>query len=113
MRTVQIKSVFMELLGTSPTVRVLDYLLSVYPLDCSASDIAENAQISRTTLHYNIIPDLAKNEALVMTRTLGMIKLYKLNEKNPLVRKLLEIDKELVLNELKKRLPKKTAAVTA
>ena len=109
MRNAPVKSVFMELFGTSPTVRVLDYLLSVYPLDCSASDIAENAQISRTTLHYNIIPDLVKNEALVITRALGRIKLYKLNEKNPLVKKLLEIDKEMILNELRKRLPKKVA----
>ena len=112
MRKILSKSVFMELFGTSPTVRVLDYLLSVYPLDCSASDIAENAQISRTTLHYNIIPDLVKNEALAMTRALGRIKLYKLNEKNPLVKKLLEIDKEMVLSELRRRVSKK-AIVTA
>ena len=112
MRSIPVKSVFMEIFGASPTVRVLDYLLSVYPLDCSISDIAENAQISRTTLHYAVMPDLIKNDALKMTRAVGKIKLYRLNEKNPLVKKLLEIDKELVLNELRKQLPRKTA-VTA
>ena len=113
MRSVPVKSVFMELFGNSPTVRALDYLLSVYPLDCSVTDIAENAQVSRTTLHYTIIPNLVKNTALTITRKLGKISLYRLNEKNPLVKKLLDIDKELVLNELRKHLPKKTAAVTA
>ncbi len=113
MRNAPVKSVFMEIFGASPSVRVLDYLLSVYPLDCSASDIAENAQISRTTLYYSIVPDLVKNEVLGMTRKLGKMKLYKLNEKNPLVRRLLDIDKELVLNELRKHLPRKTAAITA
>lgn len=106
-----VKSVFMELFGASPSVRALDYLLSVYPLDCSVTDVAENAQISRTTLHYNILPDLVKNDALTVTRKLGKIKLYKLNEKNPLVRRLLDIDKELVLNELRKHLPRKAAVV--
>src|SRR3989338_5904183 len=70
MRSIPVKSVFMEIFGASPTVRVLDYLLSVYPLDCSISDIAENAQISRTTLHYAVMPDLIKNDALKMTRAL-------------------------------------------
>ncbi len=110
MRNAPVKSVFMEIFGASPAVRVLDYLLSVYPLDCSISDVAENAQVSRTTLYYTIIPDLIKNEVPGMTRKLGKMKLYKLNEKNPLVTKLLEIDKEMVLGELVRRLPKKAAA---
>ncbi|MBI2143949.1 hypothetical protein HYU17_02240 [Candidatus Woesearchaeota archaeon] len=112
MKKAVLKSIFMEMFGASPAVRVLDYLLSVYPLDCSITDIAENAQISRTTLHYNIVPDLVKNEVLAVTRELGRIKLYRLNEKNPLVKKLLEVDKELVLNELNKRLQRRAAAVT-
>ena len=60
--------------------------------------------------YYTIIPDLVKNEALLLTRKLGKVSLYKLNEKNPLVKKLLEIDKEMVLSELVRRLPKKAAA---
>lgn len=110
MKKATAKSIFMEIFGASPAVRVLDYLLSVYPLDCSISDVAENAQVSRTTLYYTIIPDLVKNEALVLTRKLGKISLYKLNEMNPLVKKLLDIDKELILGELSKRLSKKAAA---
>ena len=110
MKKATTKSIFMEIFGASPAVRALDYLLSIYPLDCSISDVAENAQVSRTTLYYTIIPDLVKNEALVLTRKLGKIGLYKLNGKNPLVKKLLEIDKEMVLSELAKRLPKKAAA---
>ena len=93
----------------------MDYLLTAYPLDCSLIDIAENAQISWSTLHYNtnnIIPALVKNETLAMTRTLGRIKLYKLNEKNPLVKKLLEIGKAMVLSELRRGVSKK-AIVTA
>lgn len=110
MKKATTKSIFTEIFGAGHAVRVLDYLLSVYPLDCSITDVAENAQVSRTTLYYTIIPDLVKNEVLNMTRNLGKIKLYKLNEKNPLVKKLLEIDKEVVLGELVRRLPKKAAA---
>ena len=111
MRAVLKKSTFMEVFGHSPAMRVLDYLLSIYPLDCSVSDIAENANVSRTSLYYNIIPDLAKNEVLALSRKLGKISLYKLNDPNPLVKKLLEIDNEIVLNELGKHLPKKAAVI--
>lgn len=110
MRKTLSKSIFMEVFGASPSVRVLDYLLSIRTLDCSISDIAENAGVSRTTLHYSIIPDLLKNDVLVVARKLGKIGMYKLNSANPLVKRLLEIDKEMVLSELGKRMPRKVAA---
>ena len=110
MKKATTKSIFMEIFGASPTVRVLDYLLSIHPLDCSISDIAEMAQVSRTTLYYTIIPDLLKNEALVLTRKLGKMGLFRLNDKNPVVKRLLQIDKELILGELSKCLPKKATA---
>ena len=81
MRTRQIKSIFMEVFGANPAARVLDYLLSVYPLDCSIADMAENSQTSRTTLHYDILPDLLKRKVLAV-RTVGKLKLYKLDNGN-------------------------------
>ena len=96
------KSVFIEFMGDSPTVRVLDYLLTERDLDFSISDMARNAGVGRTTL-YRIWDNLIKNMIIIPTRTVGKAKLYKLNKDNVKIQKLIEIDDMLILEELKKR----------
>ena len=96
------KSVFIEFMGDSPTVRVLDYLLTERDLDFSISDMARNAGVGRTTL-YRICDNLIKNMIIIPTRTVGKAKLYKLNKDNVKIQKLIEIDDMLILEELKKR----------
>ena len=96
------KSLFIDFMGDSPTVRVLDYLLTERDLDFSISDMARNAGIGRTTL-YRIWDDLINNKIIVPTRTIGKAKLYKLNKDSIKIQKLIEIDDALILEELKKR----------
>ncbi|MBI2522755.1 hypothetical protein HYW19_00025 [Candidatus Woesearchaeota archaeon] len=96
------KSLFIEFMGDSPTIRVLDYLLTERDLDFSITDMAKNAGIGRTTL-YRIWDDLIKNKIIVPTRVIGKAKLYKLNKDNFVIKKLIEIDDKLILEELKKR----------
>ena len=106
------KSLFIEFMGDSPTIRVLDYLLTERDLDFSITDIAKNSAIGRTTL-YRIWADLIKNKILLSTRTIGKAKLYKLNKDNFVIKKLIEIDDRLMLEDLKKRSGKKEIEVTA
>ncbi|GAI85042.1 unnamed protein product, partial [marine sediment metagenome] len=47
----QDKSLFIEFMGDSPMIRVLDYLLTERDLDFSITDMAENAGIGRATLY--------------------------------------------------------------
>ncbi len=94
------KSLFIELLGDSPTIRVLDFLLTERELDFSISDMARNAGIGRATL-YRIWEQLIENKIIIPTRTIGKSKLYKLNLKNPKIKKLIEIDDMLILEELR------------
>ncbi len=96
------KSVFIDFMGDSPTIRVLDYLLTERDLDFSISDMARNAGIGRTTL-YRIWGGLINNKIIVPTRTVGKAKLYKLNKDSLKIQKLIEIDDTLILEELKKR----------
>ena len=96
------KSLFIELFGDSPTIRVLDFLLTERELDFSISDMARNAGIGRATL-YRIWEQLIGNKIIIPTRTIGKSKLYKLNTKNPKIRKLLEIDDMLILEELRNK----------
>ena len=100
--TMENKSLLTGLLGDSPTVRVLDYLLTERELDFSITDMAKNAGIGRATL-YRIWGALIKNRLILPTRVIGKAKLFKLNKENPKVRKLIEIDDMLILEELKKR----------
>ena len=103
---------FIEFMGNSPTIRVLDYLLTERDLDFSITDMAKNAGIGRSTL-YRIWDDLIKNEIIIPTRIIGKAKLYKLNKNNPKIKKLIEIDDYLILEELKKHSEKQKIKVTA
>jgi len=95
------KSLFIEFMGDSPMIRVIDYLLTERELDFSITDIAENAGIGRATL-YRIWDNLIKNKIIAHTRDIGRAKLYKLNTENTKIKKLIEIDDMLTLEELKK-----------
>ena len=96
------ESLFIAYMGDSPTIRVLDYLLTERDLDFSLTDIALEANIGRATL-YRILENLIKYKIIVPTRIIGKAKLYKLNNENKVIKKLIEIDDMLVKEELKMR----------
>ena len=75
------KSLFIEFMGDSPVIRVLDYLLTERDIDFSITDMAKNSRIGRATL-YRIWDNLIKNEIIIPTRVVGKAKLYKLNKDN-------------------------------
>lgn len=105
-------SLFIEFMGDSPTMRVLDYLFTERDLDFSITDIAKNAGIGRATL-YRIWDDLTKNNVLIPTRTVGKAKLYQLNKENPVIKKLIEIDDFLSMESLRKQAEKQKVKVAA
>ncbi len=96
------KSLFVEFMGDSPMMKVMDYLITERELDFSITDMAENAGIGRATI-YRLWDGLIKNEIILHTREVGKAKLFKLNTKNEKIRKLIEIYDMLVVEELKKR----------
>ncbi|MBS3102372.1 hypothetical protein J4458_02910 [Candidatus Woesearchaeota archaeon] len=110
MVSMETKSLFIEFMGDSPTIRVLDYLLTERDLDFSITDMAKNAGIGRSTL-YRIWGNLIKNKIIMPTRTIGKAKLYKLNRENMTIKKLIEIDDALILQDLKMRSEKQKVIV--
>jgi len=100
------RSLFIDFMGDSPTIRVLDYLLTERDLDFSITDMAKNAGIGRSSL-YRIWDSLIKNKIIIPTRIIGKAKLYTLNKDNPKIKKLIEIDDMLMLEDLKKRSEKR------
>jgi len=90
MKTKYEESLFTELLGNSPTTRVLDVLLIFKPWDYSMTDLEEAAEVGWTTLH-EIIPRLLKKGVIKHTRCIGRAKMYALNEENPYAQILIKL----------------------
>jgi len=81
---------FLEFLGENPNTRLLEFLITGREFDYSLTDMAENAGIGWSTLH-RILPRLEKQKIVVKTREIGRAKLYKLNQQNEEVKKLIEL----------------------
>ncbi len=96
------KSLFLDFMGDSPMMRVMDYLITERELDFSITDMANNAGIGRATL-YRMWDDLIENKIIIPTREIGKAKLFKLNMNNKKVQKLVEISDMLVLEALRAR----------
>lgn len=89
------KSAFRRVFGNSPLIRVLDFLLEEgRTFDYSLTEIAKNSGVAWSTLH-EIFPELEKLGLVRETRRIAQAKLYKLNEENPIVQELIELDKRI------------------
>ena len=89
------KTLFRELFGDTPKIRVLEYLLEGRELDHSIGDIAEGAGINRVTL-FRMWDDFVKTKIVVHTRDIGNAKLFKLNMDNPYVKILIDLFDKII-----------------
>ena len=103
-------TIFREALGNSPVIRVLDFLIEGRGLDYSLTDIAENANIGWTTLH-RIWDKLLELNMVTPTREIGRAKLFKLNEENPAMEKLVKLYDTLLYLETEKYFTKEVKVI--
>jgi len=89
------KSLLVKFLGENPLFKILDFLIENKGMDMSKKDIIEGAGISRAAL-FNKWEQLEENEIVCVTRKFGKTKLYTLNSKSPIVKKLLELETVLI-----------------
>ena len=87
-------TLFRRAFGDTPKIRVLEFLIEGRELDYHISDIAEGAEIGRTTL-FRIWDDLIRSGIIIPTRQIGNAKLYKLNQTSPFVKKLVNLFDEV------------------
>ena len=92
------ETLFRTALGDTPKIRVLEFLIEGRELDYSISDIAEGAEIGRTTL-FRIFDDLIKSGIVVPTRQIGNAKLFRLNRNNLFVKKMVELFDQIILHK--------------
>ncbi|OIO41815.1 hypothetical protein CO154_02660 [Candidatus Pacearchaeota archaeon CG_4_9_14_3_um_filter_31_7] len=88
-------SVFVEVFGNNPVIKVLDFLLTFADFDYPMTEIAKNSEVSYSTLQ-TFWDKLVKNKIVVKTRRVGKSDLFKLNTNNPAIKQLIKLDWNLV-----------------
>ena len=103
-------SSFRLVFGNSPIIKVIDFFLDNREFDYSLTDIAKHADIGWSTLH-GFWKDIVALGIVTKTRRIGRAELYKLNMKNGIVIKLIELDKDISRKMIEEDMGKKKIKV--
>ena len=110
MMSMEEKSLLLRLTGEMPLFKVIDFLVENKGMDFTKSDIAKGANISRASL-FNYWNELEEHGIVKVTRKFGKTKLYTLNSKSMITKKLLELEKALIFEALEKSSEKQKITV--
>ncbi|MBI4155349.1 hypothetical protein HY498_04665 [Candidatus Woesearchaeota archaeon] len=89
------ETIFVEVFGKNPIIRVLDFLITFQLFDYPLTEIAKNSGVSYSTLQ-TFWDKLVKNKIVIKTRRVGKSDLFKLNINNPAVKQLIKLDWSLI-----------------
>ena len=95
------KSLLLNLTGEMPLFKIIDFLLENKGMDFSKSDISKGAEISRASL-FNYWSEVERHGIVKVTRSFGKTKLYTLNTKNPITQRIIELEKSLISEAMRK-----------
>ena len=103
------RTIFLDEIGYSTKGRILDFLLTGRLFDYSKTDIAEGSGANKGKV-YKIIDSFIKKGYLIESKKIisrgRKIQLYRLNDKNDIVKALINLEDEILKIEVK-RLRKK------
>ncbi|MBS3134158.1 helix-turn-helix transcriptional regulator [Candidatus Woesearchaeota archaeon] len=89
------ETIFIEVFGNNPIIKVLDFLITFQLFDYPLTEIAKNSGVSYSTLQ-TFWEKLERNKIVVKTRRVGKSDLYKLNTNNPAIKQLIKLDWNLI-----------------
>ena len=89
------ETIFVEIFGSNPIIKVLDFLITFQLFDYPLTEIAKNSGVSYSTLQ-TFWDKLERNNIVIKTRRVGKSDLYKLNTENPAVQQLIKLDWNLI-----------------
>jgi len=95
------KSLLLKLTGEMPLFKIIDFLVENKGMDFDKTELAKGAGISRASL-FNYWEELLKHGIVKITRQFGKTKLFTLNSKSLIVKKILELEKALIAEALEK-----------
>lgn len=96
-------SVFVEYFGSSPYVKVLDFLIGGQEFDYSMTEVARGARVGWSAF-TRIWKQLLGKGIIRPTRAIGNAKLFRLNKENSFVKRIIKLDWELTKLETDKML---------
>lgn len=83
-----------EILGISPTIKVLEYLSKWKGHDLTLTDIVKGARIGRAVA-YEIIANLKKRGVIKQTRIIGKVKFYVLDKSSTITKNIIRLFEEV------------------
>ena len=89
------ETIFIEVFGSNPIMKVLDFLITYQLFDYPLTEIAKNSGVSYSTLQ-TFWDKLEKNRIVIKTRRVGKSDLFKLNTNNPAIKQLIKLDWNLI-----------------
>lgn len=92
------ESIFLEYVGDTPRMRVLQYLIEGKAFDYTLTDML-NAGVSWGTLNV-LIPKFLRMGIVVQTRKIGRATLYKINQENVMVKQFIQLYNQLISESL-------------
>ena len=92
------ESIFLEHMGDSPRMRVLQYLIEGRDFDYTLTDLL-NAGVSWGTLN-DLMPRLLALGIVAKTRKIGRATLYRINQNNVASKELIKLYDDLLLKRL-------------
>jgi len=95
------KSLLIKFLGENPVFRIIDSLIESKGIDVTKKQIIELSGISKSAF-FKYWKQIEEQEIVQVTRKFGKTKLFILNSKNPIVKKLLELESILIEKTLDK-----------
>jgi DNA-binding transcriptional regulator GbsR (MarR family) len=94
------QTLLIQFLGNNPTLRIIDFFLD-NRTDYSKKEIIEALGMSKTTF-YKVWRQLEKFKVVLPTRKYGKAQLFRLNEENAVVKKLMILDFTLIKQSIPK-----------
>lgn len=99
MKVKENKSIFLQYLGDTPQLRVIDFLIDNHFFDYPVTEIARGSNVSYNSLKV-FFNQFLKSGILVKTRKLGKSDYYKLNLENLFIKNLIKLDWMLTKSNL-------------
>ena len=95
MEKISIEPPFEGIFGSTPELKVLQFLLAHSHFDYTKKELAEHAGISRQTV-YNVLDIFLAWGIIKETRKIGNVTLYTLHKTNQLVQAFKKFDNEII-----------------
>jgi len=106
------ETLLIKCLGNSPTLRIVDFFLDNRLFDYSKNEIVQNLNMGRVTF-FKYWKELEELGVVKVTRKVGKSRLYRLNEENEVVQKLIMLDSVLCKQAMKKAAEEATEKAVA